>query len=217
MHVSEGVLSAPVLAGGAVVAAAGVAVGLRRMDPSRIPAVALLSSTFFVASLIHVPLGPASAHLVLNGLAGLVLGWMAFPALLVGLALQAVLFQYGGLTTLGINTVTMAAPAVAVHYVFRLFAAAGRPWLRLAGAALSGALAILASGVLLAAALRLAGEHFREAAHLVLVAHAPVMVVEAVLTGFCVVFIDKVKPQLLDTGRALAPVEDPATETEQPT
>ena len=121
MHISEGVLSGPVLITGAVLAAGGVAAGLRRMEPDRVPAVALLSSAFFVGSLIHVPVGPVSMHLVLNGLAGLVLGWMAFPALLVGLALQAVLFQFGGLTTLGINTLNMALPAVVVSYLFRPF------------------------------------------------------------------------------------------------
>jgi cobalt/nickel transport system permease protein len=38
-----------------------------------------------VASLIHVPIGPSNAHLILNGLVGLLLGWGAFPAILVAL------------------------------------------------------------------------------------------------------------------------------------
>jgi cobalt/nickel transport system permease protein len=46
----------------------------------------VLSATFFVASLIHVPVGPSSVHLIMSGLAGLVLGWTAFPALFVGVA-----------------------------------------------------------------------------------------------------------------------------------
>ncbi len=71
---------------------------------------AVLSSVFFIASLIHVPVGPSAAHLILNGVCGLLLGWMAFPAILVGLALHALLFQFGGLTTLGVNTFNMAFP-----------------------------------------------------------------------------------------------------------
>ncbi|MFP4388984.1 MAG: energy-coupling factor ABC transporter permease, partial [Desulfococcaceae bacterium] len=51
MHISEGVLSAPVLIAGAAVAAAGVAAGLRQLDEERIPRAALLSAAFFVASL----------------------------------------------------------------------------------------------------------------------------------------------------------------------
>ncbi len=119
MHISEGVLSAPVLATGAVLSLAGVAIGLKKMDYEKLPEVGVLSSVFFVASLIHVPIGPAAAHLVLNGICGLILGWMAFPAILVGLVLQGILFQFGGLTTLGINTFNMAFPAVLVGVSMR--------------------------------------------------------------------------------------------------
>src|SRR4030042_6506194 len=79
---------------------------------------AVLSSAFFVASLIRVPIGPSSVHLVLNGLVGVLLGWMAFPSILVALALQALLFQFGGFTSLGVNTFNMAAPAVMAYYLF---------------------------------------------------------------------------------------------------
>ncbi|MFC1526937.1 energy-coupling factor ABC transporter permease, partial [Candidatus Latescibacterota bacterium] len=75
MHISEGVLSPPVLAAGAALAAGGLAIGLKRMQPHDVPKVAVLSSAFFVASLIHVPIGPTNAHLVLNGVTGLLLGW----------------------------------------------------------------------------------------------------------------------------------------------
>ena len=113
MHISEGVLSAPVLISGAALAAAGTAIGLKRLDYDRIAQVGVLSSAFFVASLIHVNVGPASVHLILNGIVGLLLGWSAVPAILVALTLQAIFFQYGGITVLGINTLIMALPAPA--------------------------------------------------------------------------------------------------------
>ena len=118
MHISEGVLSAPVLISGAALAAAGVAVGLRRLDPERLMSTAMLAAVFFVGSLVHVPVGLGSAHLILSGLLGMLLGWAAFPAIFTALLLQAVLFQYGGLTTLGVNTVIMAAPAVLCAALF---------------------------------------------------------------------------------------------------
>ena len=65
--------SKALLYAGGGLAAAGVAYALKKMDYDRIPQVAIMSSAFFVASLIHVPSGPASVHLVLNGLTGLVL------------------------------------------------------------------------------------------------------------------------------------------------
>ena len=96
MHISEGVLSAPVLVTGAALTVAGVAVGLKKMDYEKIPQVAVLTSAFFVASLIRVPVGPSAVHLVLNGLLGLILGWAAFPAILVGVALPVWGFDHSG-------------------------------------------------------------------------------------------------------------------------
>ena len=59
MHISEGVLSGPVLISGIALAAAGTAIGLKILDYDRIPRAAILSASFFVASLIHVPIGPS--------------------------------------------------------------------------------------------------------------------------------------------------------------
>ena len=196
MHISEGVLSGPVLLGGAAVAALGTAVGLKRMDSDRVATVAILSAAFFVASLVHVPIGPGNAHLILSGLLGVVLGWAAFPSILVALLLQAMLFQYGGLTTLGVNTVTMAGPAVLCFYLFRpmlLRGAAGR----FAGAFGCGFLAMLLSAILTAGALALTGEAFESAAWVLFYAHLPIMVVEGVITGFAYAFLAKVKPEAL--------------------
>ena len=68
MHISEGVLSGPVLVTGAALTAAGCSIGLKKLDYDRIPQVAILTSAFLVASLIRVPIGPSSVHLVLIGL-----------------------------------------------------------------------------------------------------------------------------------------------------
>ncbi|MDX1739104.1 MAG: energy-coupling factor ABC transporter permease, partial [Alphaproteobacteria bacterium] len=101
MHIVDGALSSEVLIGGAAISAVGLGLGLKRLNIENIPTAGVLSASFFIASLIHVPLGPSSVHLILGGLAGLVLGWAAFPALFVGLLLQAVFFGFGGLTVLG--------------------------------------------------------------------------------------------------------------------
>lgn len=202
MHISEGVLSAPVLIAGATLTAGGVAAGLKKMENRDVPTVALLSSAFFVASLIQIPLGPASIHLTLNGLTGLLLGWMAFPAILVGLALQAVFFQFGGLTSLGVNSFNMAFPAVLAYYLSRPLLRSSNRSLLFVGSAICGALAILLSGLLIGLSLVWTGEPFWEIAQLTVAAHLPVMVVEGTLTGLCVLFLRKVKPELLARGFA---------------
>jgi len=196
MHISEGVLSAPVLIGGAGLAVAGTAVGLKSIDYDRIMTVAMLSAAFFIASLVHVPIGPSSAHLVLNGLLGLILGWAAFPSILVALLLQAVLFQYGGLTTLGINTFDMAAPAVVCFFVFRPLLARGNG-MRMAAAFGCGFCALLLSTLFTAGALALSGDEFIGAAKVLVLAHLPIMVIEGVITAFTYAFLAKVKPEAL--------------------
>ena len=47
MHLSEGVLHTPILLAGAVLAVAGIAVGLRRLESERLPLTALLPLHFF--------------------------------------------------------------------------------------------------------------------------------------------------------------------------
>ena len=198
MHISEGVLSAPVLITGAALAAAGTGLGLKRLDYERVPQVAVLSAAFFIASLVHVPIGPSSVHLILNGLIGLLLGWVAFPAILAGLVLQAVLFQYGGLTSLGANTVIMAFPAIICFLAFRAGAGSENVTVAVVSAFLCGFSAVLLGSLTAALALVLSGESFLGAAKVMVVAHIPVMIIEGIITAVCVNFLKKVKPEMLE-------------------
>ena len=198
MHISEGVLSAPVLIAGAALSAGGVAVALRRIDDEHIPRIAVVSSAFFVASLIHVPIGPWSAHLLLNGLAGVVLGWAAFPAILIALLLQSVLFGFGGLTVLGVNTFVMAAPAVACHGLFAWGIRRRGPSFVWFCGFVAGSGAVLLAGLLAAAAILTTGGEFFHLVAVFLAAHIPVAVIEGLVTGSVAGFLRKVKPELLD-------------------
>lgn len=197
MHISEGILSPAVLVAGAILTVGGVAVGLKKMDYPQIPSVAVLTSTFFIASLIHVPIGPISAHLILNGLVGIILGWMAFPSILVALFLQAILFQFGGITTLGVNTMIMATPAVAAYYMFSFLIRKGNHALTAASGFLAGATGVGLGCLLAAISLLGTGEAFINVIKLMIAAHIPVMIVEGVITSFCILFLKRMKPELL--------------------
>lgn len=196
MHISEGVLSGPVLLTGGALAVAGTAVGLKKLDYDRIARAGLLAAAFFVASLIHVPIGPSSVHLILNGIVGLMLGWGAFPTIVVALLLQAVLFQYGGLTTLGINTLIMAAPAVVCFYLFGSLVGRRRE-IALPAAFACGFFSILLGAVIAGGALMFTEENFLEVTLLIITAHIPIMVIEGLITVFCVAFFRQVQPDLL--------------------
>ena len=128
VHISDGILTLPWLVGGFVGAAALAVVGAWRIREEEIPRVALLTAAFFVASSIHVPVGPVRAHLLLNGLLGVVLGRRAGLAIPVGLAMQAALLPHAGYTTLGVTSCVMTIPALLAGQVFHALQRV--PWLK---------------------------------------------------------------------------------------
>lgn len=206
-HIPDGLLSLPVLAGFGAVAAAGVGLGLRALDDRAIPRVALLAAVVFAASLVAVPVGPSSVHLLLSGLLGVMLGWAIFPAVLVALALQAVLFGFGGLTTLGVNTVNIALPGALVGLVLG-------PAIRRAAPLWAGLLAGFGAGLCVGAtaggvalALRLSASEFVPAAKVLALTYLPLALVEAAVTGMVVAFLARVEPRALRP--ALAPAIAP--------
>jgi cobalt/nickel transport system permease protein len=203
MHISEGVLSLPVIAGGWAIGAAGVAVGLKKTPVERLPKTALVSATLFLASLVHVPVGPSSIHLTLLGLSGWLLGWPVLPALFVALLLQGILFQFGGLLSLGANTAIMGTAALsgyALRFLFGGFRGSLRPGPALAVSAfLAGFAAVIGGAVLVLAALVLSASELRATAALIMAANVPLAFVEGALTLFIILFLARAKPDVLES------------------
>ncbi len=197
MHISEGVLSWQVLSAGGVITAAGTAIGLKKLDYGKIATAGLLAAAFLVASLIHINVGPASVHLVFNGIVGLLMGISAFPVILIALLLQAIFFQFGGITTLGVNTANMAIPAILCAFLFRRMIKKGSNFSSLSGAFACGFFSIFFSGIMLAFSLIFTEKNFFETAMLIIVSHLPIMVIEGIVTAFCIAFLKKVKPEML--------------------
>jgi ABC-type Co2+ transport system permease subunit len=194
MHISDGIVPLAVNAPVTALAVVGVALGLRALDEDRLPMAALAAAVLFVVGLVHVPLGPTSAHLVLNGLAGLVLGWAVFPVTLIALALQAAFMGFGGLAALGVNLFTLATPGVVAWAAYRLLAPRlGTP---LAAGLTCGA-AVALSALTVALVLALSGGEFQTAAVLALAGNLPVAVLETLVGASAAGLIGKVRPDLL--------------------
>ncbi|MCB0191947.1 MAG: cobalt transporter CbiM [Anaerolineae bacterium] len=212
MHIPDGIVPLSVAAAGYAVTAGATWYSLRKInqqeDPQAgIPKAALLTSAFFVASWIHIPVPPTSVHLILNGLLGTVLGFYAFPAILIGLFFQAIMFQHGGLTTLGVNAAMMGIPALLAYGIFQL-----RTRFNLQDSQLwTGVFGFLAGsiGLALAAAIAftilittipgnidVAAE--RASITALIVAHMPLAIIEGIFTAMLVVFLMRVKPELLE-------------------
>ncbi|MCD6231921.1 cobalt transporter CbiM [Candidatus Aerophobetes bacterium] len=201
MHISDGVLSGYVCAGGYAITFATVMTTIKRIKVDNMPKVAVMTSAFFVASLIHVPLGPTSVHLILNGLVGVILGPAAFVSIFVGLILQAFLFQHGGITTLGVNTIMMGMPALLAYKLFDLRDKFNFKANEFIFGVLAGIGGVFLGTIILALVLITTGSEFVGVAKYALLAHLPVMIIEGIVTGFIVSFLMKVKPEILRKDR----------------
>lgn len=197
MHISDGILSGPTLAAGFIGTGILAALTLRKVDLEEIPKISVVTSAFFVASLIHLPVGVASIHLILNGLAGVILGIRAFPAIMLAIILQAILFGHGGVTVIGVNSVMLGGGALAAYGVWHLRNYVSLKKNEFVFAALAGATGTIVSGFILSIALVTTGEAFWTTAKILFAYHIPVMLIEGAVAGACASFLQRVKPSLL--------------------
>ncbi len=213
MHIPDGILSAQACPAGYAVTGLATWYSLRQInrkpDPTaEVPKASLLTAAFFVASSIYIPVPPASVHLILNGLLGVVLGYFAFPAILIGLFFQALVIGHGGITTLGVNATMMGIPALMAYHIFQLRNSLGRPLAEPTRtgifAFLGGALGLGVAALIFLALIILnipaqldAGAE-RAAVLTLSIAHIPLAIVEGVFTAMLVLFLRRVKPEILE-------------------
>lgn len=198
VHISDGILSTEVWVIGFLITILILIFTLRRVKLEEIPKLSLVTGAVFVASLIHVPVGPSSTHLILAGLAGIVLGIAAFPAIFIAVLLQALLFQHGGITTIGINTLNMGIPALISGGFFWLairYIKSKQKYLIFGS--ICGGIAIIFALVFTSLSLFITGEEFINIIILLIISHIPVIVIETVLVGSIAEFLHKVKPEML--------------------
>lgn len=192
MHLSEGILPGSILLSGWAGTGIFLFLSLKRVSGEKLPRLALLSSLFFLISFIHVPLGPTSAHLTLNGLLALLLGLEIFPAVFTALFFQALFFQYGGLTVLGINTLIMALPPFLLVKIFGNFMRKGDKVINIMSF-LIGSLSLGLSGILMALILWIANPKFYVLSSAFVMAYLPLSLIEGIITLLVVSYLRKIK------------------------
>lgn len=195
MHISDGVLSVEVAATLGVVSIALCAYSIKSIKNENIAMAAAMSALFFIASFIHIPIGPTQIHLVLIGVIGIFLGRLSFLSITIALLLQAILLGYGGLSSLGANIFIMALPAYLVYLLFGLsFMKKLNEKVKFFLIGFSG---VLFSTILLALVLLFAKEEYLIASYSVVVANIPAMILEGLITVFLLQYIKKSIPKLL--------------------
>ncbi len=196
MHISEGVLNPNILIAGTVISCGLLYIGFKKLDQEKLTLSAVLSALFFIASFIHIPIGPTSVHLIMSGIIGAFLGFGVFVAIFVGLFLQALLFGYGGLSVLGVNLLIIATPALLSYFI--LFIKPKKLWQEKLIYFLAGSLPIVVSAFLLSLILVLNGEEFYTVASVSFLSNIPIMIIEGLLVVLIFEFIKKVSPKILE-------------------
>jgi len=196
MHISEGVLKPEILIYGVVATTIMISYSLKKLKNEEIPLVAVFSALFFLASFIHIPIGPVSIHLILNGIIGALLGIRASISIFIALLLQGLLFGYGGISTLGINTFNLAIPALLGCVILSLHI--NNKLLMKIQYFLVGFVPVFMSSIFLSITLTFNGESFLNAAKISFLAYIPIMLIEGITTMFIIIFLKKVYPQILN-------------------
>lgn len=155
----------------------------------------LMATVAFVISLVHFPFAGTTIHLGLFGLLGVLLGRRAVPVIFTVLLFQAMLFQHGGLLSLGVNALNMGAGVVAA---WLLWGVGGVPQaVRAFGAGFVGVLipALLMAG-------EFAAVDYGAGAAAIAAIYLGVAVLEGFVTASVVAFLQRVRPDVLEPVRA---------------
>jgi cobalt/nickel transport system permease protein len=206
VHIPDGFLTASVTGVTWAGAATGVAAALRaeKADPNPMPAGILGATAAFVfaAQMINIPVAPGiSGHLLAAALAAVLVGpWRAVIVMAVVLAVQALLFQDGGISALGANILDMgvAAPLAGYAVASLLSRWKASPRGHVVAGVFGAFAATLVAAVLTGLWLGLSGLYPLVAVvQLMLVSHVAIGLLEAALTGAVLATVVRWRPDLL--------------------
>ncbi len=191
MHISDGIIDTGICIAANVAALGLVWVSGRKTPPEDVPRTGMTASALFVASLIHFPIAGTSVHLGLLGIAGVLLGRRAFPAIFAALLFQTLIFQHGGLITLGVNAINLGTGAFLAWLIWRIKAVNDN-----VRAFLAGMIGILVPMFLMVAEFRLSGYGSRIV--YLMGVYLLLAIIEGVITLAAVRFFKRVKPDMLN-------------------
>jgi cobalt/nickel transport system permease protein len=204
LHIPDGFLSAPVSALWWLLMVAALAVALRRagsLSERQVPLMGVMAAFIFAAQMLNFPvLGGTSGHLLGGALAALLLGpWAGMLVMVCVIALQALLFQDGGLLALGANSFNMGvATALVGGWVgaglLRLLG--GRPWGLVAAGFVAGWLSVMAAAILTCVQLVLSGLPAAVVFPAMLFVHSFIGVGEGLITAAALAFVVASRPDL---------------------
>lgn len=205
LHIPDGFLSLFIAGLAWLLAVIAVAAAVRRaqadLNERLVPLAGMMAAFIFAGQMINFPVaGGTSGHLIGATLAAIVLGpWLGILVMTAVIALQALLFQDGGLVAMGANILVMGVvPALVGYGLFRLVAGRGKR-VELLGTGAAAWLSVIAAALLTSLFLGFSNTvSFSIVVPVMLGIHALIGLGEALITVGALSFIRAARPQLLE-------------------
>jgi cobalt/nickel transport system permease protein len=206
LHAPDGFLSAPVAIGMWIVTLIVLAISVRRtnetMDERSVPLMGVTAAFIFAAQMFNFQvIGGTSGHLLGGVFAAVLLGpWAGTLVMACVIAVQALVFQDGGLLAMGANIFNMGIiGTLGGYYIYRVLAGAfgGESRGRIPAAGIASWLSVVIASVFMAVELAVSGTTPLEVAlPAMLTVHTFIGIGEALITMGALAFIQVARPDL---------------------
>lgn len=211
LHIPDGFLSFTVSILCWVLTAVTLSLAISRSNKSlgerQIPLMGIMAAFIFAAQMINFPVaGGTSGHLLGGTLAAITLGpWAGMLVMTAVIAVQALLFQDGGLLVMGANILNMGLITVAIGYGLYRGVPSGNRTLKLTVAGIAAWLSVMAGALFTSLQLWLSGtSQLQIVIPAMLSVHALIGIGEALITVAALTFILQTRPDLLGKSSASA-------------
>lgn len=214
LHIPDGFLSVPVALVWWALTVACLAVAVRKvggLNEKQVPLMGVMAAFIFAAQMLNFPvLGGTSGHLLGGALAALLLGpWAGMLVMACVVALQALLFQDGGLLALGANIFNMGIATAAVGAWLGmplLKAFGGKTWGLVVVGFATAWLSVMLAAILTSLQLVLSGVPAGVVFPAMLFVHTFIGIGEGLITVAALAFVGSTRPDLVTS---LAPYVGP--------
>jgi len=204
MHIPDGFLNLYVSVICWVITAITISVAVSRTNKSlgekQVPLMGVMAAFIFAAQMINFPVaGGTSGHLLGGALAAIMLGpWAGMLVMTAVIAVQALLFQDGGLLVMGANILNMGLITCVIGYGLYRSVAGGSRILKLSVVGIAAWLSVMAGAFFTAFQLWLSGtSQLQVVIPAMLFVHALIGLGEAVITVAALSFVLQTRPDLL--------------------
>ena len=205
LHIPDGFLNLVIslVFWGITIIMVGIAISKtnKTLGEKQIPLMGIMAAFIFAAQMLNFPVaGGTSGHFLGGALAAMVLGpWAGILVMTSVIALQALLFQDGGLLVMGANIFNMGLLTAMIGFGLYRSVIGRSKGVRLAVAGVAAWLAVVASALTASLQLWLSGTSRLEiVVPAMLGVHVLIGLGEALITVAALAFIEQTRPDLVD-------------------